>query len=221
MYSLASYLRDPLMMHFSSHNKFKTILIKGFESRLIALDLSAAFDKVWHAGLLAKLQNCGVTGRLLRWFKSYFSNRFRQVSVGDQLSPITSGVPQGSVLGPFLFLIFISDIAENLENRIFSYADDCTLFSTITSPAERIHCAASLQRDLTKLASWAEKWMLKFNAQSINSIIISRSRTTNPLHPQLTFLEDQLTSSRRKYSWFSQAPIRVYFWPKTRKNSSH
>ncbi len=170
-------------------------LDKGYESRLIALDLSAAFDRVWHTGLLVKLKDCGIAGKLLSWFESYLSNRFRQVIVGgrsSRKSPIISGVPQGSVLGPTLFLIFAKDIAENLENTMISYADDCTLFSTITSPRQRLHCAASLQRDLNKLASWAENWKLNFNASKTQSIIISRPRTTDPPHAQLKFLGESL-----------------------------
>ena len=78
---------------------------KGFESRLIALDLSAAFDNVWHTGLLAKLQNCGITGDLLRWFKSYLSNIFQQVSVGDQLSSISPKLLVSP--GQYMYLVIL------------------------------------------------------------------------------------------------------------------
>ena len=104
------------------------------EIAMVFLDICKAFDKVWHKGLLFKLESFGVSGSVLRWFKSYLENRCQKVvinGVSSILKRLFAGVPQGSILGPLLFLIYINDIEVNLISDINLFADDTALFAAI------------------------------------------------------------------------------------------
>jgi hypothetical protein len=117
------------------------------------LDFSKAFDKVSHSRLSEKLRYYGIQGNTRQWIDSFLSNRYQQVVVDNSSSnktPVTSGVPQGSVLGPTLFLIYINDIASSLSSTIRLFADDCVLYRPITSIADHFH----LQKDLDQLVHW-------------------------------------------------------------------
>ena len=104
----------------------------------VFLDVSSAFEKVWHKGLIAKLNQIGIEGKLLKLFESYLSNR-RQIVVVDGVKSaetnICAGVPQGSRLGPILFIIYINDIVENLKSKILIFADDCSLMVSAEDPS--------------------------------------------------------------------------------------
>ena len=111
-------------------------LDKGNEISFIFCDISKAFDKVSHQGLLIKLQNIGIGKTLCNWINNYLTNRKQSVILDGFKSTdlnIEAGVPQGSILGPFLFLIYINDISENLENHVRLFADDTTLFTIINN----------------------------------------------------------------------------------------
>ena len=103
---------------------------KGDITHGIFLDVKAAFDKVWHRGLLAKLQQIGINGSLHSLFVSYLSNR-KQIVVLDgcksTVRDVSAGVPQGSRLGPLLFIIYINDIVKDIESEILIFADDTSL----------------------------------------------------------------------------------------------
>ena len=116
------------------------ILYKAFgayptlDARGVFLDLSKAFDKVWHEGLIHKLKSMGVSDSLLKLFQSFLTNRFQRVLLNGQTSewlPVKAGVPQGSILGPLLFLIYINDLSENIESTVKLFADDTSLFSVV------------------------------------------------------------------------------------------
>jgi hypothetical protein len=97
---------------------------------LIFCDISKAFDRVWHEGLIKKLKSYGISGDLLIWYKYYLSDRRQLVFVNNELSNsglVKAGVPQGSVLGPLLFLLYINDITDNLGNLARLFADDTSL----------------------------------------------------------------------------------------------
>ena len=131
----------------------------------IFCDISKAFDRVWHRGLILKLEKYGIHGNLLAWFANYLCNRSQSVCVDGTYSSkqyITAGVPQGSVLGPMLFLIYINDISEDLTGMTRLFADDTSLsFSSVNLfETERV-----LNEDLSKLSAWAKRWLIKFNAQ--------------------------------------------------------
>jgi hypothetical protein len=125
----------------------------------IYLDFSKAFDSVSHSKLLFKLSKYGINGHLLNWLKSFLTDRQQQVKIKNTLSdllPVTSGVPQGSVLGPMLFLIFINDISDlNTDPNIkmYLFADDIKLFSRTTD-------SAALSQLLSNIAEWSEIWQL-------------------------------------------------------------
>lgn len=177
-----------------SHD-LQSSLDKGYESRVVAIDFSSAFDLVNHKALLYKLQLMGIGGSLLSIFKDFLTDRSQRVVVDGCTSvsvPVVSGVPQGSVLGPLLYILFTADLGSELENKINSYADDTTLYSSIPSPECRIEVAESLNRDLAKITSWCELWGMKLNAKKTHSIIISRSRTLAPPHPCLQVSGEQI-----------------------------
>ena len=121
-----------------------------------------------HKRLLSKLKSYGIQGKILRWIKSFLSNRSQKVVVKGVLSdslPVLSGVPQGSVLGPVLFLIFINDLLEGIKSLGKLFADDSKIFRKITSEQDRI----ILQEDLIKLQEWSSKWLLQFNLIRVQS----------------------------------------------------
>ena len=103
---------------------------------MIFCDISKAFDKVWHRGLLFKLRQNGIKGKLLAWISNYLSSRKQRVKINSATSSLLSvnaGVPQVSVLGPLIFLVYVNDIAENLLSLVRLFADDSFLFFSATN----------------------------------------------------------------------------------------
>ena len=148
------------------------------QTDLIILDFSKAFDTVPHKKLLYKLEHYGINGVLLKWLSSFLMERKQRVAVEGEYSPsvtVDSGVPQGTVLGPLLFLIHINDLPETVSSQVRLFADDCLLYREIHSHQDQLQ----LQRDLESLETWAEKWGMKFNAKKCYKMTIHRS--TNPL----------------------------------------
>ena len=142
-------------------------IYKGFDDEreiaVVFLDITKAFDRVWHLGLLHKLKKFGISGNLLNWFKSYLCDRMQRVVIGGKCSEILllmAGVPQGSILGPLLFLVFINDLENSLESDINLYADDTILMKEYSSisAAETV-----LNGDLEKIEKWSIKWLVEFN----------------------------------------------------------
>ena len=163
-------------------------LERGQEARLVQLDFSAAFDRVNHLGLLFKLRAVGVGGSVLSVLTEFLSSRSQRVLVdGVQSSEVllVSGVPQGSVLGPLLFLVYTSELFDILENDLVGYADDSTLLAVVPSPEDRVIVSQSFDRDLARIQSWCNQWAMQLNIQKSKSMIVSRSRTIRPSFPVL------------------------------------
>ena len=136
---------------------------KSLEVRAVFLDISKAFDKVWHDGLIFKLKQNGISGSLLKLFENYLLNRKQRVVLNGTYSDysiIESGVPQGSVLGPLLFLIYINDLEINIKSNIKFFADDTMLFSIVKDP---VISANDLNHDLNIIRRWAHQWKMEFN----------------------------------------------------------
>lgn len=144
-------------------------LDQGHAVDLVYLDFSKAFDKVAHCRLINKLHAHGIGGDILKWVKSWLSGRRQRVSIEGDFSDwvrVTSGVPQGSVLGPLLFLVYINDLDENLISKIGKFADDSKLKKTVDSDVE----AQKLRQDLGNLETWASKWQMEFNVNKCSVI---------------------------------------------------
>jgi hypothetical protein len=167
------------------YDQFCKAVNQGKEVRVVFLDISKAFDRVWHKGLLHKLKRCGITGKLLAWLKDYLSNRQQRVIVNGESSDwgdINAGVPQGSVLGPLLFLVFIDDITHVINNcKIRLFADDTCLFIEVD---EHVPTADAINEDLENLNQWANQWQVDFSPPKTKELLISKKR--DPIdHPQL------------------------------------
>ena len=155
------------------------------------MDISKAFDKVWHEGLLYKIESLGISGNLLNLFRIFLNDRHQRVVRNGQLSdwaPILAGVPQGSILGPLLFLMYINDLPDNLNSLIKLFADDTSLFSTVYDPN---HSAKVLNDDLNKISEWAYKWKMLLNphlTKQAQEVIFSRKNIKTD-HPIVYFNE--------------------------------
>ena len=174
------------------YDSFCEALDDGKEIRVVFCDISKAFDRVWHRGLLCKLKAAGVTSTALKWFQSYLSNRKQRVVLPGVLSDwksIKAGVPQGSILGPLLFLIFINDIVSDINSNIRLFADDTTLYIIVENPQS---AAIVLNADMQKIDSWADMWLVKFNPSKSESFIVSR-KLNKPYHPPIYMGNTQIS----------------------------
>ena len=132
------------------------------QTDVIIMDFAKAFDKVPHRRLLYKLDYYQIKVSTHKWITSWLSERSQKVVLDGQASdpvPVLSGVPQGSVLGPVLFLIFINDLPENIRSSVCLFADYCVLYRNIESPMD----CQILHDDLNSLAQWETDWQMKFN----------------------------------------------------------
>ena len=147
----------------------------------IYLDFSKAFDTVPHRRLLGKLESYGIQGKTLNWINSFLKGRKQQVVVNGSKSGIDSvisGIPQGTVLGPVLFVIYITDLLDVISSDGFMFADDTKIFRKITSLAD----ALMLQDDLQKLEEWSNIWLLKFNADKCHVLTLGKFQDIKHAH---------------------------------------
>ena len=135
--------------------------IQNFEGKtqtdVVVLDFSKAFDVVPHQRLLHKLDHYGIRGTTLNWIQNFLTNRTQKVVVDGSSSEsarVKSGVPQGTVLGPLLFLTYINDLPSTVSSQVRLFADDCLLYRPIKCRADQ----EKLQRDLSALQDWADRW---------------------------------------------------------------
>ena len=154
----------------------------SLETRAVFLDLSKAFDRVWHKGLLFKLKCNGINGNLLTLIESYLADRKQRVVLNGKCSvwvPICAGVPQGSVLGPLFFLIYMNDLIINLKCDVKMFADDTSLFKVVDDIRRS---ADELNADLEKVKLWAWQWKMQFNASKTEEVVFS-CKKVKPSHP--------------------------------------
>ena len=140
----------------------------------IYMDYAKAFDKVPHRRLVGKLSSYGVSNQLVRWIQDFLTDRFQQVSVNGELSEpkkMTSGIPQGSVLGPLLFVVYINDLPDILQSQPYLFADDTKIFRIIKNNRDQ----QVLQEDLDRLHDWSSTWLLHFHPQKCKSMRIGKA----------------------------------------------
>ena len=161
------------------------------QTDVIIMNFAKAFDKVPHRRLLYKLDYYGIRGSTHKWITSWLSGRFQKVVLDGQASdpvPVLSGVPQGSVLGPVLFLIFINDLPENIRSSVRLFADDCVLYRNIESPTD----CQILQDDLNRLAQWEADWKMKFYVAKCHSMRVTRHPPDKHIQFEYTLHQQRL-----------------------------
>ena len=162
----------------------------------IYMDYQKAFDKVPHMRLLNKLNAYHFHNSIINWAGNFLSDRTQQVKVNNKTSDwakVTSGIPQGSVLGPMLFVIFINDMPQSVNSNIYLFADDTKIFKPITGPDSII----DLQRDLTYLENWSDTWLLKCHPSKCKHMQISKS-SCECISSYIAFLTSQFPILNRK-----------------------
>lgn len=135
---------------------------QGLQTDIIYLDFAKAFDTVPHQRLLIKLKNCGIRGKALNWIRTFLSERRQRVILRNGVSSwknVLSGVPQGSILGPLLFLIYVNDMPDGVKTTAKMFADDTKVYNDI----KIVNDCELLQEDLNSLSHWSKKWLLCFN----------------------------------------------------------
>ena len=166
----------------------------GKQIDVLYLDMSKAFDRVSHAKLLHRLCQFGFRGNILKWFRSYLSNRRQRTTISGTTSkslPVTSGVPQGSILGPLLFLLYEDHLSNAVRtSNIATFADDTKIFRTINSNTD----ALALQTDLTNFEESSKNVNLKLNASKCKVLRVTRKHN-KVIYPYKLSCENILTST--------------------------
>jgi hypothetical protein len=184
---LESIIRDSLVSHMGNQGMFSDeqygftegrscmlqllvvleewseIIDSGGAVDVVYLDFSKAFDTVPHVRLLEKLQAYGIKGKIRDWIRSFLEHRRQRVVIGGECSDwaeVLSGIPQGSVLGPILFIVFINDLPDSVKCMSKLFADDTKVYTQVATDEDR----ARLQQDLDSLSQWSDTWLLRFNA---------------------------------------------------------
>ena len=189
--------RSCLTQLLSHHDNIINLLEQGYNVDVVYLDFAKAFDKVDHNILLHKLKNLGIDGKTLKWIQNFLEDRVQQVVVNGTLSTphqVISGVPQGSVLGPLLFLVLIGDIDDNiLHMLIASFANDTRVTKGIKTETD----AAELQNDLFRIYDWSQKNNMEFNSVKFELIRYGKDNklkeTTNYITPHWELIETTAT----------------------------
>ncbi len=167
-------------------------LAHGHNVDVILLDFAKAFDKVSHKKLLHKLRAYGVSGKLLSWIADFLAMRKQRVVLGEHVSDwsdVKSGVPQGSVLGPILFILFINDMPEGLASKVKLYADDSKLISV----HDRQNSTILTQVELAQIVEWANIWLMELNLDKCKVIYFGKKNPrTEYIMTDRDFVESQV-----------------------------
>ena len=147
----------------SAYNK------KGSQIDIAVLDFSKAFDTVQHDGLLSKLKHYGIDDKIWTWISNFLKQRVVVDGIQSDLVTVDSGVLQGTVLGPILFLLHINDLPSVISSKVRLFADDCLVYREIKSRQDQ----NDLQKDLNLLESWGLTWGMRFNAAKCNIMRVS------------------------------------------------
>ena len=148
---------------------------------------AVALDRVWHAGLLHKLKSYGISGQIFGLISSFLSNRRLRIVLDGKSSqeyPVNAGVPQGSILGPTLFLLYINDLPDDVICNIAIYADDTTLYSKCDQASDlwqQLELASELEFDLRNTVDWGRKWLVDFNPGKTQLVSFDRSKNTGAI----------------------------------------
>ena len=153
--------------------EWSCMIEKGEPVDILYLDLAKAFNTVPPRKLLKKVKAYGIGGKILRWIEAFLVGRQQRVTVNGSRSgwaPVPSGVPQGSVLAPLLFLLYVNDLPNHLSSGVKIFADDSKLYRSVSLPAD----PSTLQKDLDAAVCWADEWQLTFNAAKCKVLHIGR-----------------------------------------------
>ena len=159
------------------------VLDNGDRIDAIIVDFSKAFELVPHGRMLVKIANSGVDARVVAWMREFLLGRMQRVRVRGELSEVrlTSGVPEGIVLGPLVFLAYVNDIGRNIKSTIRLFADDCVIYRKITKDEDMIN----LQGDVDRLGEWAVVNAMKINPSKSKAACLTRARVKDPLNYSL------------------------------------
>ena len=169
---------------YSSFDHYNSLEVRG-----VFLDMSKAFDKVWHEGLIYKMKCFGISGNLLNLLSSFLHNRKQRVILNGQISEweyVKAGVPQGSILGPLLFLLYVNDLPNNLKSNVKLFADDVSLFSVVHDP---VQSAEEINSDLRSINNWATNWKMSFNPDPLKQAteVLFSNKRLDIIHPDIYF----------------------------------
>ena len=171
-------------------DKWTEIVDSGTPVDIIYCDYKKAFDTVPHKRLLRKLSAYGIKGRILGWIQDFLSDRWQQVVINESRSSavqVSSGVPQGSVLGPILFIIYINELPSLVNSTMKMFADDTKIFRKV----EHTRDVQALQADLDKLSDWCQDWILEFNIEKCKVMHIGAANMKETYCMKLTNKEKQ------------------------------
>ena len=210
---MESFIKDAIMDHIKTYNLLSSkqygfisgrstttqllnyldicidTIVTGGVVDTIYFDFAKAFDTVPHRRLLKKLEAYGIDGMNLKWIEAFLSDRTQVVCVNGEYSEVTSvlsGIPQGSVLGPILFVLYINDLPESVKSDIYLFADDTKIMKHIVTKDD----ATSLQLDINAMQQWSKKWLLQFHPEKCH--VLTLGKFENITHTQNYKLNEQI-----------------------------